>query len=294
MLLLAAAAIPTVAEGASAPRLAGCPVFPASNVWNQRVDQLPVREDSETLKASIGLGAYLHPDFGAWSGYGIPMNVVSSKTRRVGVKFGWPAELDRVRYPIPRKVRIERASDRHILMLDRSRCRLYELFAARRQKGKWRAGSGAVWDLRSNRLRPSGWTSADAAGLPILPGLVRFDEVRGGRIRHALRFTAPRTRNAFIYPARHYASDAADVALPPMGLRVRLKADVDISRYPYQARIILRALKEYGMILADNGSPWYVTGAPHPRWNDDALHTLHDIKGSDFEVVDTADLHSGG
>jgi len=293
MQLLVAAAVPAAAHGAGAPRLGGCPVFPASNVWNQRVDALPVRDDSETLKRSIGLAAHLHPDFGAWQGYGIPFNIVSRQTRRVAVKFLWPAESDRIRYPIPRKVKREGGSDRHILMLDRTRCRLYELFAARRQNGSWRAGSGATWNLRSNQLRPSGWTSADAAGLPILPGLVRFAEVRRGHIGHALRFTAPQTRRAFIYPARHYASDDDDVALPPMGLRVRLKADVDISGYPYQARVILQALKEYGMILADNGSPWYVTGAPHPRWNDDALHTLHDIKGSDLEVVDTDGLRNG-
>jgi hypothetical protein len=178
-------------------------------------------------------------------------------------------------------------------MVDRDRCRLYELFAARREGGRWRAGSGAIWSLTSNRLRPAGWTSADAAGLPILPGLVRYPEVRRGVIRHALRFTAPLTRRAYVYPARHFASDLDDPDLPPMGLRVRLKADVDISAYPRQARVVLEALKRYGMILADNGSPWYVTGAPDPRWNDDALHTLHQITGADFEVVDTSQLRNG-
>jgi hypothetical protein len=177
-------------------------------------------------------------------------------------------------------------------MLDKSSCKLYELFDARRSGGTWRAGSGAVWNLGSNHLRPNGWTSADAAGLPILPGLVRWDEVHDGAIRHALRFTAPTTRAGHIYPARHDAGDSASVALPPMGLRVRLKASVDISRYPKHARVILRALQLYGMILADNGSPWYVTGAPDPHWDDDALHTLHQIHGSDFEVVDTSGLRN--
>jgi hypothetical protein len=268
-------------------------VFPADNVWNKRVDGLPVRPDSEKLKASIGLDASLHPDFGSYAGYGIPWNVVDRSTSRVSVAFRWPDESDPGPYPIPARPRIEGGSDRHLLLLDRDRCRLFELYAAERRDGRWRAGSGATWDLASNALRPRGWTSADAAGLPILPGLVRYREVAEGAIRHALRFTAPRTRRAFIYPARHFASDSDDPALPPMGLRVRLKASVDISSYPRQARIILRALQRYGMILADNGSAWYVTGAPDPRWDDDALHTLYGITGSDFEVVDTSGLRSG-
>jgi hypothetical protein len=268
-------------------------VFPADNVWYKRVDGLPVRPDSEKLKASIGLDASLHPDFGSYAGYGIPWNVVDRSTSRVSVAFRWPDESDPGPYPIPARPRIEGGSDRHLLLLDRDRCRLFELYAAERRDGRWRAGSGATWDLASNALRPRGWTSADAAGLPILPGLVRYREVAEGAIRHALRFTAPRTRRAFIYPARHFASDSDDPALPPMGLRVRLKASVDISSYPRQARIILRALQRYGMILADNGSAWYVTGAPDPRWDDDALHTLYGITGSDFEVVDTSGLRSG-
>jgi hypothetical protein len=178
-----------------------------------------------------------------------------------------------------------------MLMVDRDRCRLYELFAVRRQGGRWLAGSGATWDLRSNRLRPAGWTSADAAGLPILPGLVRYDEVARGVIRHALRFTAPRTRNAYIHPARHQAG-TADPSLPPMGLRVRLKRSVSLASFGPQARIILTALRDYGMILADNGSPWYVTGAPAAGWDDDDLHELGGITGRDFEVVDTTALRS--
>ncbi len=282
-------------SAAAAVRVAGAPacrVFPAGNVWNRRVDSLPARADSEVLKASVGLDAYLHPDFGSYSGYGIPYNIVSRSTPRSSVSFRWPSQSDRVGYPIPKGFKREGGSDRHILMLDKDSCKLYELFAATKPNGRWRAGSGAVWDLDSNRLRPADWTSADAAGLPILPGLVRNHEVQAGAILHALRFTAPRTRTRYIYPARHLAGESDAAALPPMGLRVRLKASVDISRYPRQARIILTALKRYGMILADNGSPWYVTGAPHPSWDDDALHSLHGIHGSDFEVVDTSNLRN--
>jgi hypothetical protein len=180
-------------------------------------------------------------------------------------------------------------------MLDRDACRLYELFAAARTpSGGWTAGSGAVFDLRSNALRPAGWTSADAAGLPILPGLARYDEVaRGGVIDHALRFTAPRTRRAYVYPARHAASDSSDPGLPPMGLRVRLRRSVPLAGFGPQSRAVLVALKRYGMILADNGSPWYVTGAPNAGWDDDDLHGLGRIRGSDFEVVDTRRLRNG-
>jgi hypothetical protein len=268
-------------------------VFPASNVWNRRVDRLPVHPRSEVLKRSIGLGASLHPDFGSFSGYGIPWNVVDGSIPGQPVAFTWPEESDPGPYPIPADARIEGGSDQHLLLVDRDACRLYELYAVEAAPDGWHAGSGAVWDLRSNALRPRGWTSADAAGLPILPGLVRYAEVAAGRIRHALRFTAPTTRRAFVYPARHFASDQSAAALPPMGLRVRLKDSVRIDGYPRQARVLLRALQRYGMILADNGSPWYVTGAPDPRWDDDALHTLHGITGADFEVVDTSRLRNG-
>jgi hypothetical protein len=281
----------------SAPR---CPVFPASNVWNRPVAELPVAANSAALIASIGLDTGLHPDFGSgrYAGrpIGIPFDVVSAKTRRSRVSFGYADESDRVRYPIPASVHIEggRASDgdRHALLLDRDACELYELYALYpKAGGGWRAGSGAVWDLRSNALRPAGWTSADAAGLPILPGLARYDEVARGVIDHALRFTASRTRRAYVYPARHYASSSDDPSLPPMGLRVRLKASIDISGFPSQARVVLQALKTYGMILADNGSSWYVSGAPNPKWSNDDLHSLGRITGSMFEVVDTTSLH---
>jgi hypothetical protein len=214
----------------------------------------------------------------------------------VRVKFDYADESNRGPYPIPRNVPIEGGrqsdGDRHAIIVDRAKCRLYELYALYPPANGhgWTAGSGAIWNLESNRLRPSGWTSADAAGLPILPGLARYDEVKRGSIDHALRFTAPRTRNAFIYPARHAASSSNDPSLPAMGQRFRLKKSFDTSHYPRQARIVLEALKRYGMILADNGSSWYISGAPNRGWSNDALHTLGGVRGSDFEAVDTSSL----
>jgi hypothetical protein len=292
----------TSAQALRVPAAPRCPVFPASNAWNQRVDALPVAAGSTQLIQSMGAGTGLHADFGSglWDGgpIGIPFDVVSKRTPRSRISFEYADESDKVAYPIPKTVHIEggRAStgDRHALLLDRDACRLYELFALTRSGGRWKAGAGAVFDLRSNKLRPAGWTSADAAGLPILPGLARYDEVARGTIDHALRFTASRTRKAYVYPARHDASSSDDPALPPMGLRVRLKAAVDISGYPKQARIVLQALKTYGMILADNGSSWFVSGAPSPKWSNDALHTIGAVKGSDFEVVDTSSLPHPG
>jgi hypothetical protein len=272
-----------------------CPVFPRDNPWNQRVDKLPVAPDSARLVRSIGLDAYVHPDFGSgsWEGapIGIPFVTVSRGQRKVPVSFTYADESDRGRYPIPPNVPVEggRGSDgdRHVVVVDRARCRLYELFGAHPVAGgkRWRAGSGATWNLRSNKLRPRNWTSADAAGLPILPGLARYEEVKRGSINHALRFTASRTRRAYVYPARHYASSSDDPDLPPMGLRVRLKESFHVSGFPRQARVVLTALKRYGMILADNGSPWYVSGSPSRGWNDDDLHTLQRVHGEAFEVV---------
>jgi hypothetical protein len=271
----------------SAPK---CPVFPKSNVWNRRVDKLPVAGNSARIIRSIGFDTGLHPDFGSGKygdgPIGIPFNVVSRKTRRVHLSFDYADESDKGPYPIPRHVKVEYGSDRHALMLDRSRCKLYEVYALHGRH----AGSGAIWSLRSNKLRPAGWTSADAAGLPIFPGLARWDEVKRGRINHALRFTVEHTRRAYIYPARHYASDSNNPSYPPMGLRVRLKAGVDISHFPRQARIVLQALKRYGMIVADNGANWYISGAPNRHWSNDALHTIGRITGRDFEVVDTSHL----
>jgi hypothetical protein len=267
--------------------IAGCPLFPASNPWNQRVDDAPVHPRSAAIVRSIGLDDPVHPDFGTHR-IGIPYQVVSRHAKRARVRFRYADESDRGPYPIPRHPRIERGSDRHLLVVQRGRCRLFELFAARRSQGAWHAGSGAIFNLRSNRLRPRGWTSADAAGLPILPGLVRYDEVASGAIHHALRFTVSQTRRAFVFPARHFASPLTDPDLPAMGQRLRLKRSVPIGDLPRQARIVARALKRYGMLVADNGSDWFITGAPDRRWDDDALHALSRLHGSDFEVVSGA------
>jgi hypothetical protein len=295
-------AIPALVSAHSLPGASSCPLFPPTNPWNQRVDGLPVAKSSQRLIASIGLTEPVHPDFGTvYNGApnGIPFVVVSKHTRRVPVRFQYAGESDRGPYPIPPNAPIEggpgATGDRHVIVVDRDSCLDYELFAAYPHRGGayWSAGSGAVFNLRSNHLRPAGWTSADAAGLPILPGLARYDEVARGAIDHALRFTAPCTSRAYLYPARHFASTCSGF-YPPMGLRVRLKASVDISRLPDQARVVAEALKRYGMILADNGSPWYVSGAPNPRWSDDALHQLGQLTGRDFEVVDTSSLPHPG
>jgi hypothetical protein len=282
--------------GTGSPTLPGapsCPIFPATNVWNRRVDGLPVAMNSATLVASIGLDAEIHMDFGSFAGYGIPINVVSASTPRSMLTFDYDEDSDHVGYPIPASPLIEGGSDRHILMVDKDACRLYELFNARRAGASWAAGSGATWDLRSNALRPAGWTSADAAGLPIVPGLVRYDEVAAGAIAHALRFTASQTRRAYVYPARHYASASTSASLPPMGLRVRLKATANLTGLSPHARTIAVALQRYGMILADNGSPWYVTGQSDPRFDDDVLHELDRFTGRDVEVVDTTGFVNG-
>ncbi len=303
---LAAVLVTVVASGAggSRPHVSRCAVFPANNAWNQRVDRLPVAGDSGTIVRSIGVDETMHADFGSgrYQGrpIGIPYRTVPRGQKRVRVKFDYSNESDRGPYPIPRSAPIEggrtAGGDRHVIVVDRSRCKLYELFAAYPVNGgrSWKAGSGAIWSLRSNHLRPKGWTSADAAGLPILPGLARYNEVKRGAIHHALRFTVSHTRKAFVYPARHVASSDSDPSLPPMGLRLRLKASFDVSRFPRQSRIVLTALKRYGMIVADNGSDWYVSGAPSSGWNNDDLHSLGGVKGSAFEVVDTSSLPTPG
>ena len=249
--------------------------------------------NSAAMVAAIGLDKPLHPDFSHGGGYGIPYNVVGSSTPRASVSFAYDDESDHVGYPIPANPRIEGGSDRHLLMVETNECRLYELFAASQAGGAWTAGSGATWDLRLNVLRPETWTSADAAGLPILPGLVRHEEVAAGEIRHAIRFTAPRTCDGYVYPARHEAGSGSCATYPPMGLRVRLRADVDLSGFGPQARVVLVALQRYGAILADNGSAWYITGAPSTGWDDDELHDLHAIVGANFEVVDTTGFVNG-
>jgi len=272
------------------PKPSPCGILPSSNVWNRDISKLPVASNSAAMVAAIGLTAYLHPDFDA-VGDGIPYNTVTSSTPTYKVSFKYASESDPGPYPIPSSPKIEGGSDRHLISIDLSRCKLWELYNARKSGSKWTAGSGAVFDLRSNALRPAGWTSADAAGLPIYPGLVRYAEVLTGAIKHAIRFTAPDTCG-YIYPARHLTA-AKCSNLPPMGLRVRLKASVNISGFGAKARVVLTALKKYGMILADNGSPWYISGTPDSRWNDDEFHKLQTLTGRDFEVVNTSSLHNG-
>jgi hypothetical protein len=279
----------------ASPKVAGCPVFPASSVWNKRVDKLPKHRRSAKIVKAIGARSYVHADFGSglWDGgpIGIPVTVVDSSQPGSFVDFLYGDESDSGPYPIPPDVAIEggeeATGDRHAIIVERDSCTLYELFDL---WPAWDAGSGAIWNLRSNALRPRGWTSADAAGLPILPGLARYDEVASGVIDHALRFTVQRSRRAYIYPARHFASSYTSRNLPPMGLRLRLRSNFRVGSFPYQARVVLRALKRYGMIVADNGSSWYISGVPDPRWSNDQLHTLHRLKGSDFRVVDTSKL----
>jgi hypothetical protein len=301
--LMALAAIPGLVGARPLPGAPACELFPPDNAWNQRVDRLPVAADSARYIAAIGIGDPVHPDFGTiWDGApnGIPYKVVSGSTRKARVRFLYASESDRGRYPLPPGVPIEggphSTGDRHVIVVDRSTCTDYELYDAVPHDGgrRWSAGSGAIFNLSSDRLRPAGYTSADAAGLPILPGLARYDEVARGVIDHALRFTAPCTAARYVYPARHEAASCPSRWAPPMGLRVRLKASVNIAELPYQARVVARALKAYGMILADNGSPWYISGAPNPRWNDAALHALGELSGRDFEVVDTSSLPHPG
>jgi hypothetical protein len=303
VLVCAVAAAAAFASAGAPPTIAGCPVFPADNPWNQPVAGLPVAANSARYIAAIGLDDPVHPDFGTvWDGApnGIPYTVVGAGQRRVPVHFQYASQSDPGPYPIPPGAPIEGGprsdGDRHVIVIDRATCTDYELFDAVPHDGgrSWTAGSGAVFDLRSDALRPAGWTSADAAGLPIFPGLARYSEVSAGAIDHAPRFTAPCTAPRYVYPARHEASTCSTRWAPPMGLRLRLKASVDIARLPYQARVVAQALKTYGMILADNGSPWYISGAPSPHWNDSALHLLDELTGRDFEVVDTPSLSKAG
>jgi hypothetical protein len=300
---LVAAGLAALAASAPGRPVAGapqCPVFPSSNPWNQRVDKLPLAPRSAAIVKTIGLDTGLHPDFGSGKYKGAPMGIpyttVAGTQAKTGVKFLYASESDKGPYPIPANVPIEggrtSTGDRHALIVDRDNCRLYELYKLYPPSGGhgWTAGSGAIWNLRSNKVRPAGWTSADAAGLPILPGLARYDDIAHGGIDHALRFTVLHTRRAYIYPARHSAPNATGLDIPAMGQRLRLKQGYDISHFPPQARAVLRALKLYGMIVADNGSDWYITGAPDKRWNNDALHTLGQVKGRAFEVVDTSAL----
>ncbi len=272
----------------------GKQLFPANNPWNQPIDTQPIDSSSPVMISKMGTNISLHPDFGAnWNGgpFGIPYIVVAGNTPKVPVTFGYASESDPGPYPIPTNAPIEGGSkstgDRHVLVVDRDGWKLYEMWSSYPQtNGSWKAGSGAIFDLSSNALRPAGWTSADAAGLPILPGLVRYDEVYNQKaINHAIRFTVQHTRHAYVYPARHFASSLTDPALLPMGARLRLKANYNISTFPPSAQVILKALKKYGMIVADNGSNLFISGTPDSRWNDGEMNTLKRVKNTDFEVV---------
>jgi len=292
--------LPLVMRANPVPLIAGCAVFPADNIWNTPVDTLPVDANSAAYVTTIGASTSVHPDFGSglWEGgpIGIPYVTVPGTQPRVPVTFDYDEESDPGPYPVPPDAPIEGGADsdddRHVLVVDRDNCVLYELYYAFPVDGgsAWTAGSGAIFDLSSHTLRPETWTSADAAGLPILPGLVRYEEVAAGEIRHALRFTVPKTRHAYVWPARHYASDLTEPQYPPMGQRFRLKADFDISGFSPNVQVILRALKRYGMMLADNGSAWYISGAPDERWDNDELRELRQLTGSDFEAVDVSSL----
>ncbi len=277
-------------------------VFPPDNAWNRDVSGEPVDANSANLIASCGATRSLHPDFGTtYEGvpWGIPFVTVRAGQPRVPVSFYYGDESDAGPYPIPADAAVEggqnSSGDRHVIVLDIDNWKLYELFDARPVNGgsSWTAGSGAIFDLSSNAMRPAGWTSADAAGLPVFAGLARYEEVASGAITHALRFTCPTTQRAYLPPARHYASSQTNANLPPMGMRVRLKASVDITTFPPDVQVILAALKRYGMILADNGSGFFVSGAPDPRWNDANIDSMKRIKGSDFEVVRMTGMVTG-
>jgi hypothetical protein len=275
------------------PMIANCPMFPADNFWNAPVDSLPTHPQSEAWIQSIGSAESFHMDFGSgeWDGgpIGIPYNIVTGSTvPKVEAEFYYPDESDSGPYPIPENPNIEWGSDHHILVVDSDTCTLYEMYDTSFENGAWSGGSGAIWDLNSNALRPETWTSADAAGLPILPGLVRYDEIAAGAINHALRFTAEDTAG-YIWPARHQTSDLQE-GVPPMGARFRLKADYDISSFPLEVQVLLQAMKTYGIVLADNGSNWYVSGAPDERLDNDMLHLLDVLTGNDFQAVDISGM----
>jgi len=283
---------------AQAPVVGNCTVFPADNIWNTRIDQLPVSPSSSTWVNTIGPTKPLHPDFGSglYNGepMGIPYVTVPGTQTKYPATFTYADESDPGPYAVPLNAPIEGGSastgDRHAIAVDTDNCILYELYAAYPQATSWQAGSGAIFNLESDALRPATWTSADAAGLPIFPGLVRYDEIVTGAIHHAIRFTVPQTQKAYVWPARHYASSLTGAQYPPMGARFRLKASFDISGFSATNQIILTALKQYGMMLADNGSSWYISGATDSRWNNDDLHALTTLTGADFEAVDVSPL----
>ena len=285
---------------APSPNVGGCPLFPADNAWNQDISQAPLSPSSAAIISSIQSngGTRLHPDFGENPDYGIPFVVVPGSQPLVPINYtAYGDESDPGPFPVPLDAPVEGGAaaggDRHVLVLRADTCDLFELYRAFRAGSGWNADSGARFDLRSNALRPLGWTSADAAGLPILPGLVRYDEVAAGEIRHAIRVTFSETRRAYVLPATHYASSNDRTSLPAMGARLRLKASFDTSQLTGQARVIAVALQRSGLIVADNGSNWFFQGAPTAGWNDDDLNQLKAISGSNFEVVDTGPVHTG-
>lgn len=283
---------------AQAPTVGNCPVLPADNIWNTPIDQLPVSPNSSTYVNTIGATAGVHADFGSgsWDGelIGMPVTIVPGTQTKYPVSFTYASESDPGPYAVPLNAPVQGSptstGDRHVITIDVDNCILYELYAAYPQAASWQAGSGAIYNLSSNNLRVASWTSADAAGLPMFPGLVRYDEVLAGEIRHAVEFTVPQTQKAYVWPARHQASPLTGAQYPPMGVRFRLRADFDISSFSPTNQIILRALKKYGMMIIDNGAPWFISGVHDERWNNNELHDLGRIHGSDFEVVDVSGL----
>jgi hypothetical protein len=282
---------------AQSPTIGSCVVFPPNNIWNMPVDQLPVSSRSVTYVSTIGQNTSVHPDFGTvYNGApnGIGFVAVPGTQIKYPATFAYADESDPGPYAIPLSAPIEGGSqssgDRHVISIDTTNCILYEMWSAYPQAASWQAGSGAIFPLTSNALRPAGWTSADAAGLPVFPGLVRYDEVLAGAINHAIRLTVPQTQQAYVWPARHYASSLTDPKYPPMGVRFRLRADYDIFSFSTANQVILTAMKKYGLMIADNGSAWYISGAPDSRWSDDDLHNLGKITGADFEAVDVSPM----
>jgi hypothetical protein len=276
-----------------------CSAFPATSIWHADISRLPVFGRSAQWIAHMGSTRTLHPDFGPSYGeqsvpYGIPITYVTSTHAKPGVTFDYASESDRVGYPLGADTKIEggqmTSGDRHAIIVDKSACRVYETWATRKNGTQWHAGSGATWNLRSNALRKSGYTSADAAGLPILPGLLRYDEVAAGKVDHAIRFTTDVTDRRFTWPARHQAGSVSDLTYPRMGARFRLKASFSIARLRPDTQVVLKAMKAYGLVLADNGSPWYFQGTQDTRWNEDMLDQLKGIPASAFEAVDVSSL----
>jgi hypothetical protein len=292
-----AAACSSSAPTAARP-VAGCRVFPSDNYWHADISKLPVHERSAEWLSHMSTSVDLHPDFGPSYGegpnYGIPITVVGASHRKVRVRFRYAAESDRVRYPLGRDTRIEggrrSTGDRHAIVVDKDRCKLYETFDTRVRNGRWTAGSGAVWSLTSNRLRPDGWTSADAAGLPILPGLLRWREVKGGEVDHAIRFTTNITSDHHVWPARHHAGASSSWEYPPMGARFRLAASFPTTGFGRHARVVIAAMKKHGLVLADNGSPWFFQGERNSRWPSRLVEQLKRIPASAFVAVDTSSM----